>query len=338
MAQRAQLQTDWFGVQPGSIEKKFDPRLQGIADALTAHWDFLYQRAEPGVSAETPGVQFTRKRTEATGAGVATAFDRLDQKGHVPGTGKALVFGGGYEVDLLPLLERFEKVEVVDFSPAPLELVRRKYPQHAHKLHLVQADLSGIPADQQARELSRLGAERAAGAAPDPAGVQAFLGSLPSTPERLPFESGSYDLVISPVLNESLPFGPAVTAFENHRQATALRTGEAVPRQAIDEHLGESFFYSPEAMGGFEKLFLHHRDELQRLLSDDGVAVFSSWMRQDEHNPDPSRPLLRVGDSRATPRTWEAFFDGWSGKTEVLREQIYGPDKKPTLNVFVLDR
>jgi hypothetical protein len=333
---------DWLGeaAGPGSVarvESRVPPQLAPIALALEAHWDFLYQRAEPGVAADAPGVAFTHRRTQAAAKAIDRALERLDERGHLPGTGSALVFGGGYEVDLGPLLERFAEVEVVDLAAAPLELVRRKYADHPHRdrIRLVQADLSGIPPAHQAQELARIRAERAQGRAPDPQGMGTFFSELPPL-EPLPFEAGKYALVVSPLLTEGLPYGPAVEAFESARALAARSGGELSPRRALDDALGESFFYRPEVMGAFSRVLQHHRDELERLVDPRGVAVFSSWMREDEHQPE--RGLLRVGDTRATPQTWGAVFEGWGRTEQVVKEQIYGPDKRPTLNAFVLEK
>ena len=100
--------------------------------------------------------------------------------------------------------------------------------------------------------------------------------------------------------------------------------------------MGEPFFSRPGMMTGFAAVFQHHGDEVRRLTDPNGAVVFSSWMRRDEHQPEGGTNL-RVGDTRATPETWNRFFDAFGRTQPVLSERIYGPDDRRTLNAFVLE-
>lgn len=323
------------------IDVRLMSPLQPIADSMRPHWSFLYRRADPeAAESKEDRARWTVRRTEINALGVDHALQALEAKGHKPGTGKVLVFGGGYEVDLRPLLEKFAEVHVVDLSDDPLRLVDRKYRDSPHraKLRLVQADLSGVPHKHQAKELARV---RAEGGAPDPEKMGAYHATMPAKLAQLPFGKGEFAMVVSPVLTESLPYGPAVCAFEEARALRSKTSAEPEARRSVDSHLGEGFFYRPEVMSSFAHVFHHHSKELRRLLAGDGVAVFSSWMRPDEqqaeHAPGAA-PLLRVGDTRASQETWSGFFAPWSRTTPLIAEKVHGPETKPVLNLFVMEK
>jgi hypothetical protein len=321
----------------GEIESRVDAQLAPLAEKMSKHWSFLYARADPDSPASAPGqpgVSFSNNRKALTGRGIEAGLQLLAEKGHVPGSGRALVMGGGYEVNLEPLLNRFQEVVVADLTQESLELARRKYASHegASKLRLVQADLSGLPVHLQRSEMNRLKEETANGSTPRTEGIQEFFGHIPAELEPLRFESGEFQMVVSPVLHEGLAYGPAVYGVE------AGREHAGTDRKSIDSVVGEPFFYDSRVMQGFANVFQHHSDELQRLLSPDGVAVFGSWMRPDEKQPDDGTPrLLRVGDTRATPETWSRFFASWGVTHEVCKEMPHQPVNQSVMNVFVLE-
>jgi hypothetical protein len=317
--------------------------LAPIQHALRSHWDFLYRRADPLHANNEPGVEFTLKRTSINGVGVQAGIAALESKGMKPESEKVVVFGGGYEVDLGPLLDRFKEVHVVDLCPEPLALAARKYATHPHRarLKMVTADLSGIPVAYQQKELSRAKSEIEANGVPSVDGIARWFAGMPKTLDAVPFDTAAYAMVVAPVLHESLPFGPAVAAFEQARVLQAERTHAPVDRKAIDTHVGEEFYYRPAVHDTTLRIFQHNRDELQRITKPGGVCVFSSWMRPDEHQealaPDAPKSLVRVGDSRMTQEEWTSLFHGWQGSQQLHKEQIY-PGKAPTLNLFLLER
>jgi hypothetical protein len=327
-----------------AIDSRVPAALTPIQAALGDNWKFLYDRADPARAASEPGVEFTRRRTDINNQGVQAGMEALKKDGFDLRQERVLVLGGGYEVDLAPLLAQFKEVHVVDLCLDPLKLAARKYTTHPdrERLRLVAADLSGIPAAYQAKEIARTRAERAqTNAAPDVDAMAAFFASMPEKLEPLPFETGAYAMVVSPVLHESLPFGPAVCAFEEARQAEHEKTGNPVARQSIDSHLGEAFYYRPDVHDATLRIFRHNREELQRLTKPRGRVAYTSWKREDEkkqtYAPNDLHQLVRVGDSRLTTDEWESLFSGWAGSEQLHQEQIY-PGKLPTLNLFLLSR
>lgn len=319
------------------------PALEPLDQGLERHWKFLYDRVDPDKPVTEPAkVEFSLRRTEINANGIQAGLERLRERGHEKGQGKVAVFGGGYEVDLGPLLDEFSEVHVVDLCQAPLDLAARKYEDHPHKdrLRLVQADLSGIDPGYQAAEMQRLETDRRQGRPRDEEGVKAWFGGLADL-NPLPFMSGEFQMVVSPVLSESLPYGPLVGDIEARRSQDEAQGREA-PRQAVDSVMGEKFFYDPRVRDGFAKLLVHHSEEMNRMLGDGGVAVFSTWKRPDEHQatlaPDEPRQLFRVGDNRVDAQTLDRVWQPWSGQELLGQTKVYGEQTKPTLNMFLLDR
>jgi hypothetical protein len=322
-----------------AIDVRLPSVLRPIQEALRHHWAFLYRRADPELAAKETGVEFTQKRTNINAQGVQAGIEALEKKGVKTLEEKVVVFGGGYEVDLTPLLDKFKEVHVVDLCPDPLALASRKYATHPHRdrIKLIAADLSGIPPSYQKQEIDRVQAEKGA---PNVDDIEQFFANMPKKLDKLPFDGGAYAMVVAPVLHESLPFGPTVVAYEEHRKRESEQSGTQVARKAVDEQLGEAFFYRPSVRDAVLRVFQHNRDELQRLTKPGGVCVFSSWMRPDEHQqtlaPDEKSELVRVGDSRVTKQDWQSLFNGWATTTPLHSEQIY-PGRKPTLNLFLLE-
>ena len=93
----------------------------------------LRSKADPSLQATEPGVEFTKKRTAVNDKGVQAGIAALEKKGIHPSEEKVVVFGGGYEVDLGPLLDKFKEVHVVDLCADPLALATRKYAAHPNR-------------------------------------------------------------------------------------------------------------------------------------------------------------------------------------------------------------
>jgi hypothetical protein len=318
------------------IDNRVPPNLSPISEALTAHWDFLYKQADPeALNVDPKKKAFTETRIKIHSDGIKKALLLLRSKGFEKDTGKALVMGGAYETDLNPLLDLFAEVHVTDLSPRPLELIHRIYKKHPNhnRLRLVLADLSGIPPVYQAEAMKQF---EKAGDANDKGSKREFFAKMPELVET-PFPTGSYALVVSPLLVECLPYGPLVFYYEGVRAAK----GKDAPRKHIITYLGEEFFYDPMVMASFRRVFLHHSAELQRLVVPNGVVVFSVWKSEDDRQaeiaPERKEKLLRIGDDRVTKATWDDFFKRWATVRFLGGTHVYGPDKKPTMNVFILE-
>jgi len=311
------------------VPKELNP----IREALAKHWGFLYERAAPDY-ADKVKKQTTILRTDIQRTATLRAIEVLRQQGHEKGQGKVLVMGGGYEVDLTPLLEEFAEVHVTDLSDEPLKLAARMYDNHP-KLSLFLADLSGLPLDFQAKQLDSLMANPKK-SYEDRALQLAYFEAMPEKLEPIPFKTGEYDLVISPVLVESLSHGPLVAPFEKHRADAGLE------RKGMSDIFGEPFFYEPAVMRAFARTYLHHSAELHRVLNAKGIATFSVWKREDlkraELAPQIKEELLRVGDDRVSPREYEEFFKSWKKVDYRGGEQIYGKDKPPTMHMYLLEK
>lgn len=315
------------------IINKVPKELNPISEALTAHWGFLYERATPGFADETKKAP-TVKRTQFQTLAIEKALQVLEKKGHRRGDGKVLVMGGGYEVNLTPLLENFAEVHVVDMSSAPLKLIAKIYEDNP-RLKLFTADLSGVPVRFQGEQLKQMLTD-VKDAATNGKTQLAFFQSMPKELEAIPFESGAYDMVISPVLVESLSHGPLVAVFEKHREEMKAE------RKGMSDLLGEPFYYQPAVMDVFARVYLHHSAELNRVLKPGGVATYSVWRRDDlkamELAPQMEEELLRVGDDRMTWTNYQAFFKPWSKKHYLGGQQIYGVEKPPTMHMYLLEK
>ena len=334
-----------FGPLP--IDKRVPMLVEPVASALGKHWDFLYDRTDPA-RPPVEGTAWCNKQRQATSGGVDHALGRLREKGHQPGTGKCVVLGGGYEVDLKPLLAEFAEVHVVDLTDKPFSIVERQNAQDPNRdrLKFIQTDLSGIDPMVQGVEINRLHAERAAGKERGVQGVKDYVGNLGDLkPSQL--DTGGYTMVVAPVLTESMPYGAVVTDIEARRDQENLDLGrdDSANRRAtwkhVSSHLPDDFYFDPQVRSGFDRLFLHQSSEIDRLLEPGGVAVTSFWTRPDERQPQlaPNEPeqLHRLGDNAITTSTFDKFFSRFE-KTALGGTKIYGDDKPPTVQVFSLEK
>jgi SAM-dependent methyltransferase len=324
--------------QPSSVVERSPSVTKAlpIATGVQEYWRFLHERArEEGKS--HPKRVFTDNRMKNNDYAVQQALAYLDgNQGLV--TGRALVLGGASETNLDPLLKAFSEVHVADLSLLTLQDVAAKYAPHpnAKRLFLHQVDLSGIPADYQMDNYNKMIAS-GKGEKPTPDTVSDYYKNFPNILNKLEFSSGKFDLVLSLVLAEYLPYGPVVAAFEK------VRAEKRADRKGIDELIGgEPFFYRPEVMEVFEEVLMHHRDELNRLVAPTGIIAFSCWMRPDEKQATLAKevktPLLRVGDDRMTEATWKKFFDPFKKAIPEKLESNIGPNPLSTLNLFFLVR
>lgn len=335
-----------FGPLP--VDVRVPVLLRPVAHALGRHWDFLYSRVDPARPTPDPNKVWCDRQTEATSAGIDQALAGLRERGHEKGTGKVAVLGGGYEVNLAPLLEEFAEVHVVDLSDKPFPVVERQNANDPHRdrLKFIQTDLCGVDPVYQGMEVERLRQDRESGKSLDVDGVKSFMGNLPElSPSAL--ESGAYTMVVAPVLTESMPYGPLLTDVEARRDQATAEAGidDSQDRRSTWKHvssiLPEDFYFDPQVRQGFDKLFLHQSREVDRLLEPGGVGVTSFWTRPDErqakHAPDEPAQLYRLGDNTVTGETFESFFRQW-GHQEVTQAKIYGPDKAPTVHVYSLEK
>ncbi len=335
-----------FGPLP--IESRVPLLLAPVATALGKHWDFLYSRVDPARPTPDPGKVWCDRQREATSGGIDHALARLREKGHEKGTGKVAVLGGGYEVNLAPLLEEFAEVHVVDLSDKPFPVVERQNANDPNRVRLkfIQTDLSGIDPMYQGVEIERLHGERSAGRATSVDGLKAYFGNLP---EMIPssLETGGYTMVVAPVLTEGMPYGPLLTDIEARRDQANLEAGidDSQNRRStwkhVSGHLSDDFYFDPQVRQGFDRLFLHQSQEINRLLEPGGVGVTSFWTRPDERQPDlapsESGPLFRLGDNTVTGETFEGFFQPFRHE-KIGEAKIYGPEAKPTVHVFSLEK
>ncbi|MGE0492166.1 MAG: hypothetical protein AB7S38_23345 [Vulcanimicrobiota bacterium] len=319
--------------------------LEPVAHSLGRHWDFLYSRVDPARPTPDPNKVWCDRQRAATATGVARALAQLQAQGHQQGTGKVAVLGGGYEVDLKPLLEQFAEVHVVDLTDKPFPVVERQNADDPNlsKLRFVQTDLSGVDPLVQGFEIERLRGQRDQGRELDLEGIKSYMGGLGEmSPSAL--ESGAYKMVVAPVLTESMPYGPLLTDVEARRDQSIAAAGvdDSQDRRStwkhVSSYLPDSFYFDPQVRQGFDRLFLHQSQELHRLLEPGGVGVTSFWTRPDErqaeHAPGEEN-LSRLGDNTVTAATVEAFFSPFQHE-QVGEAKIYGPENKPTVRVYTL--
>ncbi len=335
-----------FGPLP--IESRVPLLLSPVATALGKHWDFLYSRVDPARPTPDPNKVWCDRQREATSGGVDHALARLREKGHEKGTGKVAVLGGGYEVNLAPLLEEFAEVHVVDLSDRPFPVVERQNVNDPNRdrLKFIQTDLSGIDPIYQGVEIERLHGERASGRATSVDGLKAYFGNLPDmVPSSL--ETGGYTMVVAPVLTEGMPYGALLTDIEARRDQANLEAGidDSQNRRStwkhVSGHLSDDFYFDPQVRQGFDRMFLHQSQEINRLLEPGGVGVTSFWTRPDERQseqaPSESGPLFRLGDNTVTGETFEGFFQPFRHE-KIGEAKIYGPEAKPTVHVYSLEK
>ncbi|MCA9792372.1 MAG: hypothetical protein KC910_11275, partial [Candidatus Eremiobacteraeota bacterium] len=315
------------------------------AHSLGRHWDFLYSRVDPARPTPDPNKVWCDRQREATATGVSQALAQLQARGHEKGTGKVAVLGGGYEVDLKPLLEQFAEVHVVDLTDKPFAVVERQNADDPNlgKLRFIQTDLSGVDPLVQGFEVERLRSERDQGHGLDPEGIKGYMGGLGEMSPSV-LESGAYKMVVAPVLTESMPYGPLVTDLEARRDQDNAAAGvdDSQDRRStwkhVSSYLPDSFYFDPQVRMGFERLFLHQSQELERLLEPGGVGVTSFWTRPDERQAEyaPTEGgLHRLGDNTVSESTLKAFFSPFTHE-QVDEVKIYGPDKAPTVRVYTL--
>jgi hypothetical protein len=169
--------------------------------------------------------------------------------------------------------------------------------------------------------------------------VRAYFRNFPSKLTKIDFPSGEFDLVLSLVVAEYLPYAPVAAAFE---KARAERNDPK--RKAVDDLFGEKFFYERDVRKVFEDVLYHHRDELVRLNRPNGLVLFSCWKREDEHQPEQApedlkaAKLFRVGDDRMTMDQWQGFLSAWEKPLLEKVECNIGPNPKSCLNLFMLRR
>ncbi|HZH03311.1 MAG TPA: hypothetical protein VEY30_05970, partial [Myxococcaceae bacterium] len=195
------------------MESRVFHALAPIQEALNAYWHGV----EPGWIQPSEALKV---QTGAHAEGIAAALATLKARGHAAGTGKALVLGGGYAVDLRPLLEHFEQVHVVDLSNRALEALGAdpRYANYRHRLRLTTMDLSGISPRWQERELDRINScgENASSAE----AMLPFLGGAADHLVPVPLEGSTYALVVSPLVTDVFSFGPATWALERTRTSS----------------------------------------------------------------------------------------------------------------------
>lgn len=329
-----------FGPLP--IDRRVPLLTQPIATALGKHWDFLYSRNDPARPVPDPNKGWCDLQRAATASGVDHALAQLRAKGHEPGTGKVAVLGGGYEVDLGPLLEEFAEVHVVDLSDKPFPVVERQNVNDPNRdrLRFIQTDLSGIDPMYQGVEIQRLHDARSAGKEFDPESMKTYLGNLPELgPSRL--DTGGYTMVVAPVLTEGMAFGPMLTDMEARRDQRVAESGldDSQNRRSTWNHVSTCFkdehYFDPQVSQGFDKLFLHQSKEIDRLLEPGGVGVVSFWTRPDERKPDSG--MHRLGDNSVTTETFQSFFTPFAAE-KLGEHKIYGPESKPTVHVYSLSK
>jgi hypothetical protein len=131
----------------------------------------------------------------------------------------------------------------------------------------------------------------------------------------LPFATGSYDLILSLLVSDLLPFTPLAAAIPD----------------PLHKVTPESWFYRPEVRAGFSRVYAHHHRELRRMLSPGGTVIYSEWRRQD------TQPgLVRVGDSRISETDYRDVFAEW-GQVEHVRETEVYPGEPPRMQHYFLD-
>lgn len=286
------------------IDSRVSEELKPISDALGAYWDYLYQRVDPKRPIENPK---TRKRIEIHRKGIDKALSVMGETFAHPVN--CLVLGGGYETDLTALLDRCTRVDVVDLSPRPLEVVDRTYKKNP-KLKLIVADLSGIPIHYQSQALKNFSSVASTAPAQEilPA-LGEYYAKMPAQLEALPFESNAYAIVVSPLLIESLADGPLIPFLEARKQNKS-------EGQAIDQVVGTGFYLNNQVQGVFARLALHHSTELYRVLRPGGVAVLSAWKSD-------VGPSVSLGHHSLPRKDWNRLFQQWK-KAEILG--VFQPD------------
>ncbi len=327
----------------GNVQTQLPLVLHSVAESVGRHWDFMYSRVDPARETPDPNKVWNDRSRDTLAQGIDQSIARLRANGHKEGTGKVAVLGGGYEVDLKPLLELFAEVHVVDISDKPFPVVARQNADDPNrgKIKYIQTDLSGIDPMYQAVEVERLANDREAGRPIDPEGLKNFMGNMPPLkPNSL--ESGAYAMVVSPVLTESTPYGPLLTDVESRRDADTMSRGidDSRDRRKTWSHVdntlsklpGENYYTDPRVRNTFANLFLHQSSEIDRLLEPGGEGVVSLWTRQDKR-PDTqieSEPgLRRVGDNVVDERTFQKFFGPFEDGKEVASCFVYGENEKP---------
>lgn len=326
-----------FAASPEVIVEASAKKIPQIIAGIEEHWRFLHERAREEGRIH-PKRNYTDARMRNNDFGVQKALEVLKQRGHVNGTGKVLVLGGASETELAPLLKAFAEVHVADLSSITLGDSAKKYAASSDigRLKLHQADLSGIPTSYQIGAFNQL---LASGKGENPAmtAVKEYYKNFPEKLERVEFATGEYDLVLSLVLAEYLPYGPLAASFEK------IRADKKTDRKAVDDLFGEPFFYETDVMNTFQEVFYHHREELLRLTNSKGLVLFSCWMRPDDHQatkaPEAlkSIALVRVGDDRMPLETWKGFFKPFNIVADRIEPGI-GPNPKSVLNLFLLEK
>lgn len=301
---------------PPRIENRVAAGLSPIRGALNGYWY--------GLEAGAPRSPAYRAQERAHAEAIDAALKRLEERGLIPGTGRALVLAGAYGVDLQPLLRNFEKVHVVDLSDEALAraALDPRSLRYRDRLVLTQADISGIDPAYLAPEI-----ERVAKLPPESSSADQMIPFFEGVADHLsplPLE-GSFDLVVSPLATDVLPYGPATVA--------AKKSG-----RPIESFLGDEAPMSPGAIRAFDAQLDHHGEELKRLLAPKGLVVYSASVRPGNRGTPGSEELLRLGFGWIRPDDWTQFLESWGTcETVVDSRALPSSPHQESMSVYLLE-
>lgn len=287
---------------------------------MRAQWNELYSAASSQILPDSNRARGLARRRDLNAAAISLASSFVTQK--VPR--HALCLGGGYELSPQSLIG-FETIVLADVQRDIAEETARSWESHRVSASAKIFDAASLSAESMS---SWIGSTSACSSLEEL--ETAYLETIDHLNDFNPWpvESGSFDLVISPVLMSSLPISPFVAAaFSRMPEECVDECGDF---KVATDMLSGAFFQNPRAIVFARSVWNFHLRELARVCGDSGIVIASEWVRP------AGESSTRVGDFiLPSEGAEEAVF---SNAVPLMAASLraYGDDRPSTVELRVL--